>query len=444
MSSGSQSDSNPSDSPFMPRRTFLKKSASAAGAVGGALSMAGMAVTGGCAATGDTGLAASASAAKSRRVGPNDRISIGIIGCGGRGGQLMQDIRAVAKDRNAEITAVCDVWKVNLNNAAAKAKEWSGKQPRTSTRFGDILALDDVDAVVIATPDFGHTPIMIEALKAGKDVYVEKPMSMEISKANEALDLARKYGRVVQVGTQRRSEGRFKAAAREFASGVLGKLNRISAAMNVNHARWARAYADCKQSDVDWDAFLFNRPKRPFDPSLLRQWHFYKLCTNGLSGLWMAHYSDSVHMVTGAKYPTSAVAHGGIYIWKDGREHTDTFHALLDYPEGFLMSWGMGLGNSFGVHFHLCGTDGTMDLEKWTVSDEGKVSAAKAKSREIKGEQNESHMGNWLDCIRSRKRPNADIEYGHQHAVATIMAAAALETGRKHLYDPQKREMRAV
>ncbi|NLE58204.1 MAG: hypothetical protein GX616_07580 [Planctomycetes bacterium] len=85
-----------------------------------------------------------------------------------------------------------------------------------------------------------------------------------------------------------------------------------------------------------------------------------------------------------------------------------------------------------------------MDLEKWTVSDEGKVSAAKAKSREIKGEQNESHMGNWLDCIRSRKRPNADIEYGHQHAVATIMAAAALETGRKHLYDPQKREMRAV
>ncbi|HPD31792.1 MAG TPA: Gfo/Idh/MocA family oxidoreductase [Phycisphaerae bacterium] len=409
---------------------------------GTTVAAAGLAAVGGCAATRGTGLAAGASAAKSRRIGPNDRVSIGIIGCGGRGSQLMQDIHDVAKDRNAEITAVCDVWKVNLNVAAAKVKEWFGKQPRASTRFGDILALDDVDAVVIATPDFGHTPIMIEALKAGKDVYVEKPMSMEIAEANQALDLARKHERVVQVGTQRRSEGRFKGAAKEFSTGILGKLNRISAAMNVNHPRWARSYADCKQSDVDWDAFLFNRPKRPFDPSLLRQWHFYKLCTNGLSGLWMAHYSDSVHMVTGAKYPTSAVAHGGIYVWKDGREHTDTFHALLDYPEGFLMSWGMGLANSHGVHFDLCGTEATMDLEKWVVSGEGGAGVKKMPARPLQAEPSESHMGNWIDCIRSRKRPNADIEYGHQHAVATIMAAAALETGRRHVYDPVRREMR--
>lgn len=390
------------------------------------------------------GAAALAAGARYSRaaVGANDRISIGIIGCGGRGSQLMQDIQAVAKDRNAEITAVCDVWKVNLNNAAAKAREWFGKEPRTFTRFADLLDLKDVDAVVIATPDFGHTPIMIAALKAGKDVYVEKPMSMEIGEANEALDLARKYERVVQVGTQRRSEGRFKGAAREFATGVLGKLNRISAAMNVNHPRWARAYDDCKAADVDWDAFLFNRPKRPFDPSLLRQWHFYRLCTNGLSGLWMAHYSDAVHMVTGSKYPTSAVAHGGIYVWKDGREHADTFHALLEYPEGYLMSWGMGLGNSAGVHFTLHGTEATMDLEKWTVSGEGGVGIKKMPARQIKAEPNESHMGNWLDCIRSRQRPNADIEFGHQHAVATIMAAAAFETGRKQLYDAAKREMR--
>jgi predicted dehydrogenase len=438
-----QNGPSSSDSTSMARRAFLKKSAGAAGTIAGALTMAGVASTGGCAATG-SGLATTAAVAKGRRIGPNDRISIGIIGCGGRGSALMQDIQAVAKDRNAEITAVCDVWKVNLNTAAAKTKEWFGKQPRTSTRFGDVLALKDVDAVVIATPDFGHTPIMIAALKASKDVYVEKPMSMEIGEANEALDLARKNERVVQVGTQRRSEGRFKGAAKEFATGVLGKLNRISAAMNVNHARWARPYNDCKPDDVDWDAFLFNRPKRPFEPSLLRQWHFYKLCTNGLSGLWMAHYSDSVHMVTGSKYPTSAVAHGGIYVWKDGREHTDTFHALIEYPEGYLMSWGMGLGNSYGVHFNLCGTEAMMDLEKWTISGEGGVGVKKMPARKIEAEANESHMGNWLECIRSRKQPNADIQYGHQHAVATIMAAAALETGRKHLYDVQKRRMRAV
>ena len=140
-------------------------------------------------------------------------------------------------------------------------------------------------------------------LEAGKDVYVEKPMSIDLEPANKALDLARAGDRVVQAGTQRRSDGQHIAAAKLVATGILGRISRVTAEVDFNEPRWARGYGDCKQADVDWDAYLFNRPKTPFDPRLLRRWHLYKLCTNGLSGLWMSHYADAVHMIVGAKYP---------------------------------------------------------------------------------------------------------------------------------------------
>ena len=373
----------------------------------------------------------------------NERISIGMIGTGHRGNMLIDDIIANADKHNVEITAVCDVWQVNLNQAAAAVEQRFGKKPRSFTRYGDLLALEDVDAVVIATPDFAHTPIMIDALRAGKDVYVEKPMAIEIDKASEALDLARRRKRVVQVGTQRRSSGQFRAAVRTVASGKLGHISRISGQNNFNQARWVRDCSDCKRTDVDWDAYLFNRTKCPFDPRLLRCWQLYKMFTNGISGLWMTHLVDAGHMLTGATYPASAVAHGGKYVWKHDREHTDTFHALLDYPEGFLFDWGMGLGNSAGGYFGMYGTLGKLDLESWMLSGDGGAGQGKIGSpHQIEPEPGESHMGNWLTCLRSRQRPNADIETGHQHTVATIMAAAALETGQRQTYDRKTRQIR--
>ena len=372
----------------------------------------------------------------------NERIGIGLIGVGGRGSALMGEIVALAKKHNVQITAVCDVWRKNLSAAVARVKAKLGEEPRQFTRFADLLALKDVDAVTIATPDFSHGPILTAALKAGKDVYVEKPMAIDLALANEALDLARANNRVVQAGTQRRSEGRYIAAANLVGTGILGQINRISVAMNFNEPRWARNSDDCKAEDVDWDAFLLHLPKRPFDARLLRQWQLYRDFTNGLSGLWMTHYADAVHMLTGAKYPASAVALGGIYAWKDGREHTDTFHALLDYPEGFLFSWGMGLGNSAGTHFSVHGTKGTLDLEKCTLSADGGRDSA-VETRQVTAEKGPSHMDNWLACLRSRQRPNADIQFGHQHVVATVMAATALETGRRQKYDPAKRAIAA-
>lgn len=415
------------------RRDFLKDSIAAAGTVGGVMALSGL--TGGARAE-------PAAASVMRVPGANERINIGIIGAGGRGSELMGQINGLAQGKNVQISAVCDVWKVNLEAAANKVKSWFGAEPYKCTRFGEVLARDDIHAVVIATPDFAHCPIMIEALKSGKDVYCEKPMATEIEDANTALDLARKLDRVVQVGTQRRSEGVNKAAAKVVASGVLGRISRISAANNFNHPRWVRAYDDCKKEDVDWDAFLFNRPKVPFDPRMLREWQLFKTFTNGLAGLWMSHLVDLAHMIMGASYPTSAVALGGTYVWKDDRQHTDTFHALLDYPEGFLFSWGMGLGNSAGTHYTIHGRRGTLDLEASTVSGAGGDPQDSIKeSIKLQGEPDESHMGNWIDCMRSRKRPNADIQYGHQHAVATIMAATALETGQRQKYERAARRV---
>lgn len=373
--------------------------------------------------------------------GANERIRVGLIGTGDRCGSHIQELGKLRDECNVEVVAVCDVWKPNRESAAARVEKLFNKKPFQTSRFGEVLAQKDVDAVLIATPDFAHTPIMIEALKAGKDVYVEKPMSITVEEANEALDLARKNERVVQAGTQRRSEGRWQAAREILKSGKLGTMSRISAANCFNHPRWARDYDNCKAEDVDWDAYLFNRTMVPFDPKLLRRWHLYKMCTNGISGLWMTHLIDAAHCATGATYPNSAVALGGIYVWKDGREHTDVFHALLDYPEGFLFDWCMSLTNATGTHYTIHGLNGTMDMENCTYSGEGGAEGKQIEAGKLDTVPDANHMVNWLDCIRSRQRPTADIEFGHQHSIATIMAANALETGQRMRYDREQRRV---
>ncbi len=387
-----------------------------------------------------TGAAALGASSLAGRAAPgaNDRIQIGVIGCGGRGTHLTQEIANLQAQHNVRVTAVCDVWDVNLEKAVANVQDKFSDKPRAFTRFGDLLALDEVDAVVIATPDFAHTPIMIEALKANKDVYVEKPMALKLENAREALRLARARSRVVQVGTQRRSDGKYLSAGATIQKGPLGHISKVTASVNVNHARWLRDPSDCKKDDVDWDAYLFNvEEKVPFNPSLLRRWHLFKMCTNGLSGLWMSHFADAINILLGTTYPTTAVAHGGTYVWKEEREHCDTFHALIEYPEELLFSWSMNLANGYGGEFLIKGRDGTFDVEKMKFLPSGGPKDKEIVNTPIEKVEGDSHMGNWLTCLRTRKRPNADIEYGLQHTVATIMTADALHTGARQRYDAE-------
>ncbi|MCC6233048.1 MAG: Gfo/Idh/MocA family oxidoreductase [Verrucomicrobiales bacterium] len=370
-------------------------------------------------------------------------LRIGLIGAGERGRFLTEELLAAAERTGARLVAVADVWKPNLLSCVERIRQAQGTTPRSHTRFRELLAQEDVDAVIIATPDFSHGTLLEASLMAGKDVYIEKPMTLDLPSANRALDLARQHQRVVQVGTQRRSEGRFLAAARYLSQQPLGPLSRVTAEVNFNQARWLRKLEDCVAQDVDWEAFRLHLPDRPFDPALLRRWQLFRATSNGMPGLWMTHYADAVHLLTGATYPRHAVALGGTYIWQDGREHTDTFRTILEYPEGFLFSWGMGLGNGAGTAFSLHGTRGTLDVEKWTVTPEPGAPPDLVR-HEIPSAPGVSHMENWLRCLRSRARPNADIQFGHQHVVATVMAASALETGRRQTYHPDAREIRAT
>lgn len=380
--------------------------------------------------------------------GGADRIRVGCIGTGDRASALMGELQKVADEHNVRIVAVCDVWKVNREASAARVKQWWGQEPFQTSHFQDVISRKDVDAVIVATPDFWHMPITIEALKAGKDVYVEKPMAIKVDEANEALRLAREKDLVVQVGTQRRSEGIYNANAKVFASGVLGKVSRVTSTVRFNSGRWDRAFNNCKAQDVDWDAYVANLPSKPtFDPKLLRQWQLSGRCTNGVAGLWMPHLVDLLHIVTGAKYPASAVSHGGVLVYKDGRDTPDTFTTLLEYPEGFLFDWSMDLADAAqGITFNIYGNRATLDVQnhvliKGPPRAKAKGGPADSGDEKITAERSESHMGNWLSCIRTRNRPNADIQFGHQHAIATIMAQQALLTGRRQRWDAEKQKI---
>ena len=376
-------------------------------------------------------------------VDANDRIQVGVVGQGGRGSYHVGWVAKHAKKCNATITAVCDVWQPNLSRGAAKVQDLFGQTPKTTTRYADMIAMDDLDAIIVATPDFSHMKIALSALEAGKDVYIEKPMSLTVEEANQALDLTREKKAVVQIGTQRRSDGSIHAMRKLMETNILGQVSRVSMEYNFNGPRWLRDFSDCKQKDVDWDAFLLDLPKREFDPRLLRRWHLFKECTNGISGLWLPHFSDGTNAILGSTYPRSAVTLGGTYVWKEDREHCDTYRTLLDYPEDFLMSWGFALGNESGRYWTIHGTKGTLDALGGTISPNGGKHSA-IKEHKIEPLPNESHMENWLNCIRSRKTPNASIETGHQHSITAIMAAQALHTGRRHTYDPKARTVKAA
>jgi predicted dehydrogenase len=396
-------------------------------------------------AAGMAGLAVSGLGAAPRVLGANERISIGVIGCGGRGSYLVGQARKVAKELNLDFTAVCDVWRPNRESMSARFKEWTGKEPFSTSRYADLLARDDVDAVFIATPDHAHTPILIAAVGIGKDAYCEKPMAVRLEDAIIAVDAVRETKRVVQIGTQRRSEGIHIAGAKLVRSGVLGTISEVKTGWHDSNPRWARSSEDVKQEDVDWKQYLMYLPDRAFDPRRYRCWHLYKDYTVGTPGLLGSHTIDIGTWFMDDPLPKTAVAHGGIYVWKDGREHADTIECLYEYPKGFMLTYSTRLGNSkMDAEAVFYGTGGTFYTEPlWTVSPEGGREKERVKEAiKVKPEGGIDHVRNWIECLRSRKDPNAPIEVGYAHSVASIMAFRAWESGRRQLYVPTTGEIR--
>lgn len=409
------------DNEGMSRREFLAKSAM--GAVGLAV-------------------ASSVAFVPSAAFGANDKLSIGMIGVGIRGGQLFSDLSKVDRALNVEVTAVCDTWRLNREAIAAKVKERYGNEPRQFANYEDLLALKDVDAVIIATPDFAHARILTDAIRAGKDVYVEKPMCKDLDEANAAMDANATAKRIVQVGTQRRSEGNWKAAAKLVQSGVLGTISRVEIGWNDCGPRWRKNVSAIKPEDVDWKRFLMGRPDMPFDAHRYGEWQLYREFTNGPMAVLGAHYFDVGLWLMNAQFPASAVANGGHYIWKDGREHEDTIYAIFDFPEGFAMRYLTGLGNDSESGLSIYGTNGVFKESTWSATGAGGRGAGVLKAEaKITPEPGDSHMGNWLECVRSRRTPNAPIEVGYRHSVCTMLGYQALVSGRKMKYVPTLRRM---
>jgi predicted dehydrogenase len=383
-------------------------------------------------------------AASSSVAGPfaaNDRINIGLIGVGGRGTNHIQDLIRL-KDLNLTVSAICDVYRPNRERAAeAIAKEF-GSKPKTTTDYRELLGWKDVDAVVIATPDFGHPIILKAAVEAGKDAYVEKPFATSFADGKAAYLAVKNSRQVVQVGTQRRSDPLFMAAARQVQSGVLGKVSRVEMAVNFQEPRWKRPPVSIKTEDIDWKMFQLGRFDNTFDPRLFREWQLFGETTNGIPGLWMSHFIDLVPWFLDDPYPAGAVADGGVFFWKDGRKTSDVFYALLDYPKDFLVSFSMTLTNSAGDKNQWYGSRGTLDANRWVISGAGSAMKDKLTGEmKLAPETTDSHMHNFLECVRSRQTPRADVQAGFSHAVAGIMCSEALARGRRMRFDASKLEI---
>jgi predicted dehydrogenase len=404
----------------MNRRDFLRRSA-------------------GAAAT-----AAVAAGAMNRVVGANERISLGLIGTGGRGQSYLGELKRIVEHLPVEVTAVCDLWTLNRDAAAAKAEEIFGHRPRAFQYHEDLLELNDVDAVTIATPDHWHIPILLDALEAGKDAYVEKPLSYTLEEAKQARDAVRRTGRIVQVGTQRRSEGALVAAVEFVRSGRLGKVSMAECCWNDNSPRWRRGDLDrLKEEDVDWKRYLNGREMRPFNPHHYLEWKLYKDFTIGVAGLLGSHMIDVVHWLMDTPYPRSAMTGGGVYIYKDDRTTDDTFTTVFEYPQEFILIYTTRLGNSYTPGTVLYGKNGTFFVDKLTATGSGGAGPDKIEE-DIKIERKPStnHLRNFLECVRSREEPNAPIEVGLSHMVACIMAEESLTRRKRIVWDEEKEEIR--
>jgi len=399
------------------------------------------------------GLAAAVAPVRLRAAGANDRIRLGVIGCGVRGSYILSEAMAAAANR-LDVVAVADVWSVNRESFAAHvATSYSRPQPKQFTRYRDLLAMTTLDAVIITTPDFAHPAVLVDAVKAGKDAYVEKPLCARLEDAVAAVDAVKGSKSIVQVGTQRRSSPRFQAAAAYVRSGALGPICKIETAWNRNVPSWLKPLDNCKAPDVDWEQYLMYQPARPFEAARLRSWQWFYANTTGLVGLLGSHMIDVGQWFMDDPFPSSAVALGGTYTWKDGREISDTAEYVFEYPKGWMLTFSSRLGSGPESDYTvLYGKTRTLDTRDWTIrpADNSRPASAKdevlpdpAPSSNVSLTQGGApeHVANWIDCMVSRKQPNASIDVGYSHAVACCLGREAERTGRKMRYDAATRRI---
>ncbi|MBO0723691.1 MAG: Gfo/Idh/MocA family oxidoreductase [Blastocatellia bacterium] len=381
-----------------------------------------------------------AAAAGNKILGASDRIRVGVIGLGREGRGVM---KAFARNSDVEIAAICDVYEPHL---AAAIKEAKLEGVRTFKDFRRLLEIKDLDAVLVATPDHWHALNMIMACQANKDVYVEKPISVTVEEGRKMVQAARKYNRIVQVGTQQRSGDHYQKAAEIVQGGQIGKVTAVHSWNYENSAPDGIGHpADGNPPEgLDWDFWLGPAPLRPFNANRFgvapNRWSTFRYFWDYAGGMmtdWGVHHLDIVQMVMGVDAPLAVSASGGKYVLHDNRETPDTLTVTYEYP-GFLCTYenreGNGQtvdGHGYGITFY--GTDATLfiDREYFEISQEKAGKGAEPTRVKGKNKQGDEHVRNFLDCVKTRKLPISDIEIGHRSTTTALLGNVALRSARR-------------
>jgi len=385
--------------------------------------------------------------------GANGRIRLGFIGLGNRGDQVLD---AFLPHKDAEIIALCDLYQPYLDFAAKKV----GGSPRMTKNYHDILAMKDVDAVVICTPDHWHALQTVHACQAEKDVYVEKPLSLCVSEGRAMVDAAHKHKRVTQVGLMRRSSAFCREACEFVRKGGIGQVT-VARAFHIQN-EWPKGIGnppnEDEPNDFRWDEWLGPAPKVPYNKNraFYRFRWFYDYSGGQLTNFGV-HYLDLIHWALGQDAPLAVTAIGGKYAVQDNREVPDTLEVLWQYPGNTLVTFSQfnctaapaGVNNG---EVELRGTKGTVYIQSngwqvvpdalaehdfpartpvdrtvergWRVGAKPVIDARK----ETGGKQDTAdHARNFLDCVVSREKCNADIETGHRDTTAALIAEVALK-----------------
>jgi predicted dehydrogenase len=422
---------------------------------------------------------AQSAASYNRIIGANDRINIGFLGCGGRSGGHQRMVKMSQKEKNLGVVAVCDIWKLNREKAAANCKRLFGNDVKQFQYSEEFLKMPELDAVMIATGDFQHAKLLAEVVKAGKDCYCEKPLSTDVDDAKLARSAVLASKQVVQMGSQWVSDPIQKKVRDIVRSGKLGQITKIEQVWNDNDHRWHVPndpdVAAIREEDTDWNRWLLGKPYVPFDPWKYFEFRIFRDYSGGISSQWMSHGSGLVHFYTDTAIPDTMVANGGIFGWPDIRQNPDTFQALATYEDAkMLYSYTSNYANKFGDYTCIRGKEGTLfahggeGSSRWFLIPEHqnlpggfdfyegiKDAVAKGKAEIVTTEEygmklgpvnvsddSKYHLDNWIDCMRARNlNTNGNIHTGYWNAIASIMATYAYREGKKLFWDRTREEI---
>ena len=439
------------------RRSFLK-SAGAASAV--------------TLATGKIHALVAAQSEASRPIAANDYIQLALIGAGGQG---QGDTSTAIQVPGVKLVAVADCYDGRLEHS----KEIWGRELFTTRDYNEILARKDIDAVLIATPDHWHKQAAVDAMKAGKDVYCEKPMIHLYADGPEMIETARSTGRILQIGSQRVSSVVYAKAKELLASGAIGQLNMVTARWDRNSAIGAWDYSippDASTETCDWPRFLGTAPKIPFSAEQFFQWRKWKAYGTGVAGDLFVHLFSGTHFITGSNGPTRAMATGGLRFWKDGRDVPDVMLGLFDYREGFNLSLRVNFvdGGEESEGLIFTGSEGTMEIGGNAVSvnrvprekepgytigtfteamqeefleqyrkkyprthPEGAPAPGFEKYIASAGYSDSyDHFKNFFASVRTRQQPVEDAVFGYRAAGAALLSNLSMERGAIVNWDP--------